>query len=156
VSQHGYGIDHLRQDLSYALRAFSRTPGFSAIVVLTLAIGIGASIALFSVLDAVMLRPLPFRDPATIVALWERPPQTVQWKRQTIPYPLFRDWQRDARGFDDLAGFTGQDVTLLTADGPTLVRGDVVSPSFFTLLGILPAYGRTIVPGDVNGGLWLC
>jgi predicted permease len=145
-------IEHLGQDLSYALRLFSRTPSFTAVITLTLALGIGASITLFSVLDAVMLRPLPFREPARLFALWERPPQTAQWKRQTVPYPLFLDWQREAKSLEEIAGFTGRDFTLMASDRPELVRGDVVGPNFFTLLVIRPAYGRTILPSDLNGG----
>jgi putative ABC transport system permease protein len=145
-------LDQLRQDVQYAVRALRRNPGFTVVAVLTLALGIGASIALFSVLDAVLLRPLPFRDPSSLFAVWERPPLTAQWKRQTVPYPLFLEWQRHANSFDDMADFTGRDFTLALSDRPELVRGDVVGPRFFVLLGIRPVYGRTILPGDLNGG----
>ena len=145
-------FDRFAQDVSFAARMFSRSPGFAAIVAVTLALGIGASIAAFSVADVVLLRPLPFRDPAGLFALWERPPRTAQWTRQTIPYALVREWQRGVRTFEDITAFAGRDVTLVVGDHPEIVRGDVVGANFFTLLGVRAARGRPILPSDLNAG----
>src|SRR5579885_3523413 len=97
-------FDTLAKDLSYALRAARRNPGFSLLSLSILAAGIGMCAILFSLLDALWFRPLPFVEPARLVAVWERPPRSAQWKRQTLPIADFLELQRHSRSFETLAG----------------------------------------------------
>jgi len=129
------------QDVSFAIRLFSRAPGFTVVVVSTLALAIGASLAVFSVADILLLRPLPFRDASKLFALWERPPRTARSKRQTVPYALYLEWKRSLDTLEEIGGFAGREVTLVADGQPQLVRGDVVSANFFSLLGAHAAAG---------------
>src|ERR1700689_3286663 len=99
----------LWQDLVYGVRILAKNRGFMLIVVLTLALGIGANTALFSVVDGVLLKPLPFRDPDRIVALFEH---RVEFERAFISYPNFLDWQRENRSFDALAAYRADDFSM--------------------------------------------
>jgi hypothetical protein len=90
----------MRQDLAYALRTLRRSPSFTIVALLMLALGIGATSAIFSFVDGVMLRPLPYRDPDSIVRVWERPPQTL---RNVISTMNFRDWQSQNMVFTAMA-----------------------------------------------------
>src|ERR1700721_2235814 len=99
-------METLIQDLKYAARVLLKSPGFVAIAVLTLALGIGANTALFSVVDGVLLKPLPFRNPDRIIALFEH---RLEFERASISYPNFLDWQRENRTFDALAAFRPDD-----------------------------------------------
>lgn len=145
-------LDDFIRDVRLATRQLRRAPGFATVVAVTLALAIGASIAVFSVADLLFFRPLPFRNPAALFALWERPPRTAQWNRQTIPYALYLEWRQNLRSFDDIAGFAGRDFTLVADGRPQLVRGNLVTANFFALLGVRAAVGRTIVPTDLSAG----
>ena len=90
----------LLQDLRYAARQFVKTPGLTAVVVITIALGIGANTALFSVVNGVLLNPLPYPQPEQLIALRESKPN---FEFGTIPYPNFRDWQKDNRTFSSMA-----------------------------------------------------
>src|SRR6185437_13636071 len=94
----------LLQDLRYAIRMLVKSPGFTAIAVLTLALGIGANTALFSVVNGVLLSPLPYPQPNQLVALYSR---TTQFSESSISYPNFLDWQRDNRSFASLGAYRG-------------------------------------------------
>ena len=102
-------LEVLLQDLRFALRTLRKSPGFTAVIVLTLALGIGANSAIFSVVQGVLLAPLPYRDSDHWVVLWENNPR---FQRTWVSYPNFRDWQRSARSFHEMAAFMEQGVNL--------------------------------------------
>lgn len=133
-------MDTLLQDLRYGLRQFRKAPGFTVVAVLTLALGIGANTAIFSVIYAVVLRPLPFRDPARVVAV-----KTTEPNRHDdigVSYPAFLDWRSRNHVFETLSAFTTDDFTLTGRGVPAHVTGGVVSANTFSLLGVAPALGR--------------
>ena len=139
----------MRQDLRAIYRAFSRSPVFAATAVLTLAIGIGASTAMFSLVHAVLLQPLPFREPERLVQLWEANPS--EGKHQFgVSVQNFGDWHARSRSFDDLA------LMMIDANPAVLGIGDVsvqarqatVTPNLFGMLGARPLIGRGFVPTD--------
>jgi len=127
----------MRQDLRYALRGLVRRPGFAAIVVATLALGIGANAAIFSVVNAVLLRPLPFAEPERLIQLRHEDPY------YSISEPEFMDYRRDVRAFQYLAAWAGTEVDL-TGDGgePERVGAVRISDRFLEALGVTPARGR--------------
>src|ERR1700730_15446947 len=130
-------------DLRLAIRSLRQTPIFTATAILTLAIGIGGTTAIFSVVDAVLLRPLPFRDPARLVRIWESNP--AERKEQVeVSADAFLDWQQRSHRFEQLALFSsGAELTLVgTPDGMIQVREASVTPNLFSLLGVAPALGR--------------
>ena len=133
------------QDLAFGLRLMRKSPLFYLVAVLLLALGIGANTAVFSVVDAVLLRKLPFHDPDALVMVWEKNPQLGALVGDRVPtsYTNFEDWVRQAKSFDGIAGF--EDVSLnRTGNGdPERVAGARVSPNFFQVLGVNPAAGTT-------------
>jgi putative ABC transport system permease protein len=137
------------QDLRYGLRVLLKNPGFTAVAVLTLAIGIGANTAIFSVVNAVLLRPLPFRDPASLCFLTERMP--------TIPilgpsYLNFRDWRAQNHSFDDVAAARLTPFTLTGGGQPERVQGQMASASLFPLLGVSAIQGHTFRADEDRAG----
>jgi predicted permease len=139
------------QDLRYGLRSLSRNPGFAAVAVLTLALGVGANTAIFGVLRAVVLRDLPYRDADRIAVLWTKN------IRQNLPdgssYLNFRDWKERSREFEEMAAYIRPEFTRGTlAGGPGAERIYLaeVGPGFFQLLGTPPLLGRTFEPGDFS------
>ena len=151
----------LMQDLKYAVRMLARNRGFTIVAVLTLALGIGANTALFSVANAVLLEPLPFPAPQQLVALYE---SRVQFVRASISYPNFLDWQRENHTFSSLAAFRQDDFNLTGAGEAEHIRGEMVSADFFRVLGVNPAAGRFFTANDdhigaapvavISAGLW--
>ncbi|HKS95138.1 MAG TPA: ABC transporter permease, partial [Terriglobia bacterium] len=138
-------MDQLAKDLRFALRMIRKNPGFTLIAVLTLALGIGANTAIFSFVDAVLLRPLPYPHPERIVMVWEKPPDG---DRNAISTLNFLDWKRDNTVFTAIAAQTGGSVTL-TGDGrPVQIQGARVSASYFDVFGIKPMLGRTFAPDE--------
>lgn len=154
-------MGNLLQDLKYGLRMLARNPGFTAIAVLTLALGIGANTAIFSVVNAVLINPLPYPQPDRLVALYSR---TAQFTNSSISYPNFLDWVRLNHSFSALAAYRSDDFTLTGTGEPERVPVDFVSASFFPLLGIKPALGRWFNPQEdqiggapvvvLSSGLW--
>jgi predicted permease len=139
----------LRQDLVYAFRQMGKAPVFTLIAVLTLALGIGATTAIFSVLDAVVLRPLPYPEPDRLMRIWESNPQTDQF---SVSDPNFLDWRKESRSFADLAAirFT---TPSLTGDGePVRLTAAAVTASLFPVFGVKPALGRTFLPEEDRPG----
>jgi putative ABC transport system permease protein len=134
-------MDALLQDLKYAVRTLTKSPAFTAIAVLTLALGIGANTALFSVVDAVLLKPLRFEDPASIAVVWEKLPK-YEVARNTVSPPNFLDWQQQNRVFSGMAAFLDQPLNLTGSGEPEQVDVEFVSPNFFSLLGVNPMLGR--------------
>ena len=116
------------KDLRYGLRMMAKNPGFTAVAVLTLALGIGVSTTLFSVVNGVLLNPLPYPQPDRLVALYSRTADSPRW---SIPYPNFLDWVRDNRSFSALAAYREEDYNLTGMGEPERVAGEMVSASFF-------------------------
>ena len=136
-------VEGLVQDLRHGARMLRKSPGFTAVAVLTLALGIGANTAIFSVVDAVLLRPLPFPDPARLMRIWECAPSRGYFRNVVNPLN-FLDWRDHARSFESMAAVLGGVVTNLNAQGaPIAVPGMQVSPEFFSILGVTPILGRT-------------
>jgi predicted permease len=127
------------QDLRYALRMLAKNPGFAVIAVLTLAIGIGANTAIFTVVDSVMLRPLPFHDPSRLVMLSEK---SAQFEQMSVSYPNFEDWRAQSHSFEGLAAFRRDSYTITGGALPEHIGGREVSAGFFSLLGVTPILGR--------------
>ncbi len=123
------------QDLRYGLRMLFKNPGFAAVVVLTLALGIGANTALFSIVNGVLLNPLPYEQPDRLVALYAR---TAAFTRSSISYPNFQDWRRDNRSFSALAAFREDDFNLTGMGDAQRLSAEMISATFFPILGVQP------------------
>jgi len=127
------------------VRTLRHSPGFTAVAVLTLAIGIGANTAIFSFVDAMLLRPLPYPDADRIVRVMEKPPKG---ERNGISTLNFLDWQKDNTVFDFMSAQTGDAVTLTGGTEPVQLRGAQVSAGYFKAFGVDAALGRTFLPGE--------
>jgi putative ABC transport system permease protein len=140
------------QDVRYALRTLRRCPGFTTTSVAVLALAIGANTSMFSVLNAVLLRPLPYRSPDQLTMLWtSRPGQNVREGRSA--YWNFEMWRRESKSFADMAVFDGVSVTLTGTNEAEQISVARVSPNFFPLLGVQPFQGRSFSDEDVPPGL---
>jgi len=135
-------MNTLFQDLRYGTRMLARNPGFTAVAVLTLALGIGATTAIFSVINGVLLRPLPFSDPDRLMILHETEPK---FDTMSVAYPNFEDWRAGNQSFDQLAAFNDTSFNLTGSGEPERVLGRRVSASFFSILDVKPALGRTFL-----------
>jgi putative ABC transport system permease protein len=142
----------LWNDLRFAVRVLRRQPGFTVVVLLTLMLGIGANTAIFTVVDAALLRPLPYREPERLVHLWETQRGDVS-DRSEASYPDFLDWRSQSRAFTAIEGYDPTNLTV-AGDGtePLMLQGARVTPGFFPMLGVTPALGRVFVPEDLVGG----
>jgi predicted permease len=132
-------VETLLQDLGFAMRMLRKSPGFALVAVLTLAIGIGANTALFSVVNGVLLNPLPYPQPDRLVALYTH---AYQFDNASISYPNFLDWSRQNHSFSSLASFRGENFTLTGMGEPERLSANRVSASFFPVLGVNPILGR--------------
>jgi len=142
-------VETLWQDVRFGVRMLRKSPGFTTVAVLTLALGIGANTAIFSVVNAVLLRGLPFKDTERLVVVYAKTP-TVP--RNWVSYPELLDWRSQSRQFDALAGWTSQSVNLTGEDEPTRVVGSFVTANFFPMLGIEPVLGRSFRAGEDEPG----
>ncbi|HEU5335509.1 MAG TPA: ABC transporter permease, partial [Terriglobales bacterium] len=156
-------METLLHDLRYALRMLRKNPGFTAVAVVTLALGIGANTAMFSAVNAVLLRALPFRDPGRLVVLWETNPHVEGFIGQRLPVRLesYLRWKQDARSFQEIAlyhtgvsqGESSQLAANLTGIAqPQRVESATASSNFFHLLGVNAEIGRTFAPGEGEPG----
>jgi putative ABC transport system permease protein len=136
----------LLQDLRYGLRQLRRNPGFTAVAVLSLALGIGANTAIFSVVSAVLLRPLPFPDPGRLVRVVST--RLGETAADNASYPDFADWRAENHVFSRMASFNVDSFTLTGAGEAAHVQGAVVSAELFPLLGVKPLLGRTFLPDE--------
>jgi predicted permease len=135
----------LLHDLRYGFRMMARNPGFAAVVVLTLALGIGANTAMFSVVDKVLLDPLPFPHPERLVSLHASKPN---FERGSISYPNFLDWQRENHSFVAMAVCRATVMTLTGKGEAERLRAEYITSDFFPLLGVRPRLGRTLTEGE--------
>ncbi|MCW5560189.1 MAG: ABC transporter permease, partial [Verrucomicrobiae bacterium] len=136
--------------MKFAFRQLLKTPGFTAVAVLTLALGIGANTAIFSVIHGVLLKPLPYPNEGQLVTLWERSPERGV-DLQRVSGPNYLDWREQNTVFSELAvspGWDDSDFNLVLPDGIALVRGSFVSASLFTTLGRAPLLGRALLPEE--------
>jgi putative ABC transport system permease protein len=137
----------LLQDLRYALRQLRKSPGFTAVAVLTLALGIGANTAIFSVVNAVLLRPLPYPNAGQLVMLWEQNPHRG-WFENIISGENFLDWQKQNRVFAGMAAFESDFFTLTGKQQAEEIAGEQVSANLFSVLGVQPFRGRLFLPEE--------
>ncbi|MDE3136785.1 MAG: ABC transporter permease, partial [Acidobacteriota bacterium] len=146
-------MSNLRQDLRYALRMIAKSPGFAGIAILTLALGIGANTAIFSMVEGVLLRPLPYPHPEQLVKVWMRftgigLPNDRNW----VSPPEFQDLKTLNRSFSGLAAMENANFNITVGDLPQRVEGAAVSPSLFPMLGVNPVLGRAFLPEEAQPG----
>jgi predicted permease len=154
-------METVLQDLRYAFRMLVNSPGFTAVAVMTLALGIGANTALFSVINGVLLSPLPFPQPDQLVTLHENKPN---FEGGSVSYPNFRDWQKDNHTFSSVAIARSYAFSLTGTGEAEQVGAEFVSSDFFPLLGVKPVTGRTFAQDEdqvgagpvalISAGLW--
>jgi putative ABC transport system permease protein len=144
-------FDTLLQDLRYGLRMLRKSPGFTAIAILTLALGIGANTAIFSFVYGVLLAPLPYRDASQLVVLNETTPRVGTI---SVSYPNFLDWQAQAHSFSEMAYVQQMNFNLAGANvsQPENIQGDAVPPDFLSMMGIRPYLGRYFTPEEQKAG----
>jgi putative ABC transport system permease protein len=152
-------LDMLLHDLRYAVRQLAGRPAFTLLAVATLALGIGANTAIFSVVHGVLLKPLPYTEPDRLVQLWETNPLR-NWTEATIAPANLQDWRARNRVFSDIAWYVGSDTREGGTTGYTLnegreaehVEGQLVGPNFFRVLGVQPAIGRDFRDDEATPG----
>ncbi len=142
-------LDDAWRDVRFAVRSLARTPGFTLLALFTFALGIGANAAIFSVLNAVLLRPLPYPASERIMTLWTDN-ANQGWPKDVSSYPNFADWRAQNTTFTEMAAYAPTSRTLTGTGEPEQVRGAVVAPSFFQVMGVSPARGRAIAMDDFN------
>lgn len=142
-------METLLQDLRYGLRMLLKSPAFTAIAVLTLAIGIGANTAIFSVINGVLLNPLPYPEPNRLVMLYD---QSQAFNQMSVSYLNFQDWRRNSKSFEHMAAFRPDDFNLTQVEEPDHVEGELVSSDFFATLGIEPKMGRAFTASEDRAG----
>jgi predicted permease len=140
-------MENLLQDMRYALRLTRRFPAFTAIVLLTLGIAIGANTAIFSVVNATLLRPLPFPDGDRLAILYSQNPDK-SLPRFSVSYADFLDWRAQTRSFSGMAAVTGTSLTLINDGEPLRLNGQGVTSEYFDVLGVRPERGRLYAAGD--------
>jgi len=154
-------LEQLQQDLRYGFRILLKSPGFSLIALITIALGIGANTALFSVVNTVLLAPLPYPQPEQLVTLHLSKPN---FDTGAIPYPIFRDWQARNRSFSAMA-LSRINAGVLVVNGESeYMRLNYITSDFFPILGITPVLGRNLAPGEdeiggpalaqISEGMW--
>jgi putative ABC transport system permease protein len=144
-------LEIFTQDLRYALRTLRKNAGFTTIAVLTLALGIGANTAIFGIVNAVLLRPLPFPESRRIVAVYQTMEQAGIF-RNGISYPNFSDWQEQSHCFQGIGAYHSTQLTLTGAGEPESIPAAVVTSGLFTVLGVHPIAGRLLTATDDSPG----
>ena len=155
-------MDAFLQDLRYAFRTLRKSPAFTAIAVICLALGIATNTTLFSVFDAILLKPFPFTDAERLASLSERNPKTGG--RNTISYLNYLDWRAQSTKLADIGAYTGRSVAITEGDEPERLSGQVISGNLFPMLGVTPQLGRLFRPDEdaagapgvalISDGLW--
>src|ERR1700680_623714 len=142
-------MSNLWQDARYGARMLRKSPGFAAVAVLTLALGIGANTAIFSVVNAVLLGPLPYREPSRLF--------TIDETSQRVPvvspsYPNFLDWRQQSHSFEQMSVVLEQGFNLSGVDRPERITGSAVSANFFSMVGVRPTLGRDFLADEGKPG----
>ncbi len=152
----------LAEDLRYALRQMRKSPGFTVVAVVTLALGIGANTAIFSVVNAVLLRPLPYPNSGQLVVLWEQNPHRG-WFENIVSGENFLDWQKQNKVFAGMAAFESNSFNIIGNQHAEEIAGERVSANLFSVLGVQPFRGRLFLPEEnrqdktavvLSYGLW--
>jgi putative ABC transport system permease protein len=138
-------MNALMQDVRYGLRTLRQSPGFTLVAILTLAVGVGANTAIFSFVDAILLRPLPYPDSDAILRVLEKPPGGSRNGISTLNY---LDWKHQNTVFSAMAAQTGGSVSLSGVSEPVLLHGSRVGPEYFSVFGIRPVLGRAFAPDE--------
>ncbi len=157
-------LETLWQDLRYGARVLRKNKGFAAVAILTLAMGIGANTAIFSIVNAAIWRPIPYPDPGQLMVLWGNV-KRVRVERRGASYPDYRDWREQSQSFAAMAAFDDAQFALTGIDNPERIPGEHVSQPYFALLGIQAALGRTFTAEEdrvpqreavvvLSDGLW--
>jgi len=142
----GWGfLDRLMQDLRFGVRMIAKSPVFAAVAILTLALGIGANTALFSVVNGVLLNPLPYPEPEQLVTLAESKPN---FDSGSISFPNFRDWRKDNRTFSMMGISRSYSYSLTGRGEPEQVDAEFISSDYLVLLGVKPVIGRLFAEGE--------
>jgi putative ABC transport system permease protein len=141
----------LLQDACYGLRMLRKSPGFTLVAVITLALGIGANTAIFSMVNAVLLRPLPYRDADRLVMVWEQNPHRG-WFENIVSSANFLDWKKQNHVFADMAAFESVPFNLTGDNKPEQIAGERVTTNLFSVLGVQPVCGRLFVPEEERRG----
>ncbi|HKQ77149.1 MAG TPA: ABC transporter permease [Blastocatellia bacterium] len=139
----------LWQDLRYGLRTLAKNPGFTVVAVFTLALGIGANSAIFSVVNGVLLRPLPLEDPDRLIKIWET---FLPSGQGTVSVPNLKDWREQNTVFNGIAAYTFSSLNLREQDSPERLQGATVTTNFFDVVGVRPRLGRAFQAGDDESG----
>jgi putative ABC transport system permease protein len=137
----------LLQDIRYGVRMLWKTPGFTVVALLTLALGIGANTAIFSIVNAIVFRPLPYANPDRLVGVWVKDLRKSGSQYPTS-YPTIRDWQSQSRQLSGIASYAFNRFHVTGAEGVDETRGVFVSTNFFDVMGVTPVYGRALQPSD--------
>ncbi len=145
----GASLDSILQDLRYGARMLRKNPGFTAVAVLTLALGIGANTAMFSVINAVLLRPLPYTNPQQLLVLHEL---TLGVGLHSPSYPDFLDWRKQSKTMPQMAALNNRSFNLSGVAQPENINGYAVSPNCLSLLGVRPILGRDFLPSEETPG----
>ena len=140
-------IQDFLQDFRYAARTLRKSPAFTAVAILTLALGIGANSAIFSVVDAILLRPLPYPQSDRLVRIWESSLKYDSPQNVVNPFN-FLDWRERSQSFESMAAISGAVTNLSSHGQPIAVPGMQVSPEFFSILGVAPFLGRAFSHAD--------
>jgi hypothetical protein len=147
------GVELLGRDLGHAWRSLRRHPGFTAAAVLSLALGIGANTAVFSLLDALVLRPLPYPNPDRLVHIYEAGLSAGRFRWGSVAAPVLRDWRERARSFTAMGAFLPTSVNLAGPDGAVRVAATAVEPEVFHALNVPPLHGRLFRPEHTTRGM---
>jgi predicted permease len=147
----GVSMETLWQDVRYGLRGLAKSPGFTAVAVLTLALGIGATTVMYAGIYAVLLRKLPFAEPDRLVMIWERDSGPKESTDDPSPADL-RDWQQQSQSFEQVSAMVDRVYDVTGSGEPEEIHGASVSGNLFSLLGVTPALGRTLLPDDDHPG----
>jgi putative ABC transport system permease protein len=141
----GAPIDTTLQDIRYAWRSLKKSPGFTVFAVMTIALGLGANAAIFSMVDGVLIKATGYPEPERIVQLWEKPPQ---YQRNSISGANYIDWSREAKSFDAMAAETGGAMSYTGNGEPRALKTGFVSAPYFDVFGVQAALGRTFARGE--------
>jgi putative ABC transport system permease protein len=142
-------FEHLLADIQFGLRMLRKNPGFTAVAALTLALGIGANTAVFSLVYAVLLRPLPYKDPANLVLINETTPRVGM---VSVSYPNFLDWRAQSHTFSQMAALYSLGFNLAGITQPENISGDAVSPNYLSMMGVRPFLGRDFGESEEKAG----
>src|SRR5678815_4866214 len=140
-------METLVQDIRYGARMLWKTPGFTVVALLTLALGIGANTAIFSIVNAIVFRPLPYANPDRLVGVWVKD-TAKPGSQYPTSFPTIRDWQSQSQKLGGIASYAFNRFHVTGAEGVDETRGVFVSTNFFEVMGVTPVFGRALQPGD--------